>query len=40
MHGRPNEDSRGALTQSMSDMRSALQSDIAKVNTKIDTRIQ
>jgi cell division protein FtsB len=33
-------DTRAALTQSISDMRSALQSDIAKVNTKIDTRIQ
>ena len=33
-------DTRDALTQSISDMRSALQSDIAKVNTKIDTRIQ
>ena len=33
-------DTRAALTQAISDMRSALQSDIAKVNTKIDTRIQ
>jgi len=33
-------DTRAALTQAISDMRSALQSDIAKVNTKIDTRMQ
>ena len=33
-------DTRATLTQAISDMRSALQSDIAKVNTKIDTRMQ
>jgi cell division protein FtsB len=33
-------DTRAALTQAISDMRSGLQGDIAKVNNKIDARLQ